>query len=195
MSRSAMSSVSISCPAAASRTTLPRLWPCRSSQSARGSVAMVPTPFPPWRKRKPRRSSCAMSTRRSGPLLDLLQHLALVSGGVQGAIRHRRCATPPARSARHGPASGGSAGGVRPTAQHRGRHRPARAGRDRCHLAPDGVRRPRRPSPTRVSSGASSPPGRRPATRTGSVTTTTISSAGPATGWSTSTVRSATPPA
>jgi hypothetical protein len=46
-------------------------------------------------------------------------------------------------------------------------------------------------------SGASSRPGRRAATRTGSVTTTTTttttSSAESATGWSTSTVRSATP--
>ena len=52
---------------------------------------------------------------------------------------------------------------------------------------------PSPPSPTRASSGASNPPGRRPVTRIGSPTTTTTSSAEPAVGWSMSTVPSATP--
>ena len=47
---------------------------------------------------------------RRRPLLDLLQHLALGSGGAQGAIRRQRCAAPPPRAARHGPASGCAAG-------------------------------------------------------------------------------------
>jgi len=51
------------------------------------------------------------------------------------------------------------------------------------------------PSPTRESSGASSPLGRRLATRTESATAITISSAESAAGWSMSTVPSVTPPA
>ena len=111
---------------------------------------------------------------------------------MSGDIRRQRGAAPPARSERHRPAPGGAANAVRAAAQYRDDiYNVVRA-----EIGAISVKRcttPSRPSATRASSGASSPPGHRPATRTGSVTTTTTSSAEPAAGWSTSTVRWATP--
>ena len=81
-----MSSVSTSCPAAASRTTLPRLCPCRSSQRARGQS--------PWCRHRSRlrasgnlsRSRCHVGDNtatscRSGPL-DWSAGLGCVAFGV-----------------------------------------------------------------------------------------------------------------
>jgi ferric uptake regulator family protein len=110
----------------------------RSGSHRRGSAAL---------RRSAWRGSCSSACwrRRGGEsgrrcsrcrLVRLGFRLApafgLGSGRVQADIRCQGCASPPTRSAGHGPASGCSAGLLRLTAQC-GRHRQG-MGRDRCHL-------------------------------------------------------------
>ena len=137
------------------------------------------TPRPPSRTR-PRPRTTPPGTRRQprpDPRRELVSSRIWTDSSMgvslRGCRRSRgrpRCAAAPARDERHGPAPGRAAGGVRAAAQHGRRH--LQLVRPRSVPSP-GKRctTPSPPSPTRASSGASSPPAPRPATRNGSATT------------------------
>jgi hypothetical protein len=96
-------------------------------------------------------------TRSGRPLTTLVRNWYRTESGTcptirltmrrhaQGRCRRPRCAAPPARPCRSRPSAWACCGRSRPAAQHCGRHRHGRAGGDRRHLTPGGVRRPRGP--------------------------------------------------